>query len=74
MVKLTEDELESAMNELIEGNAKEIERCSEKAIELCRKDDNLKYGKVLTSLFDKQATASFSLINAKIDEKIQRMR
>ena len=68
-IELTEEEYDELMEELIKTNKKELERVCNNVADL-----PVEFNKAVKLLFDKQATASFSVINSALDKKIQGLK
>lgn len=71
---LDDKEYDDLMERLLENNAKELERCLKKAKEICEKNKELDVFETAMTLFDKQATASFSAITDALQEKEMAMK
>lgn len=69
-VELTDEEESKLMDELLEKNIKQMKKCLEKA-ELIATEEKLTTGvlNIALALFEKQATASFSVIHSSLEEK-----
>ena len=75
-VRLSESEEENVLNELLDKNFKELERCTNKVLkeyhEHTEKDiwRIFELKEVVKLLFEKQAKASFTALSEEIDKKI----
>lgn len=78
-ITLTEDEEEEVMEELLKKNAKKMERCLEEGKRIVEKyrgkgDYSINETDVALALFDKQATASFTVLSEAIEKKVMQLK
>jgi enoyl-[acyl-carrier-protein] reductase (NADH) len=71
-VTLNDYELDNVMTRLLKNNKKEFMRCLETARGLFSEDKDVL--EVAKSLYDKQATASFTAVKEALENKIERMK
>lgn len=74
-VELNDEDKEKALEELLEGNIKELARCveaSETAFIACK--GALANTEIIRMLYEKQATASYSALSQALDKKLHNLR
>ncbi len=71
---LTEDELKDLIKQQREHSKLVMDECIEDAWEIVKEKDIAKWIDIATALFDKRSLTLYSLIQAKLDEKIKKAR
>lgn len=69
-ITLTEAERSHVLQELVEENAKEFDRCVEQAKKMSKED----WFNIAVVLFDKQGTAAFTALTEALDDKLYTLR
>ena len=72
-VVLNDEEEKQLMQELLDSNTEQFKICYEKARDIAPENDAEAIIPIALALFDKQATASFTVINSALEEKKQEL-
>jgi len=73
-VELTDKELNRVLDKLLDSNIRELERVINRVVGRGGVIRDMEFSDVVKMLFDKQATASFTVINNALDKKIFMLR
>lgn len=72
-IKLTKEETEKCMKELLEFNREQVDKCIEMAKDIVKTTSSLNHDNILTialTLFEKQGMASYTYMSSVLTEKI----
>lgn len=73
-VELSDEETKDLMKELLDSNAEQLLECYAKVKEMTLEDNNPERNwKIALALFDKQATASYTVVTSALNEKQQEL-
>jgi hypothetical protein len=72
-IELTKEEIDSAMKELMDYNVKELERIIEKA-KNTGVTATINQNAFIQMMFEKQGRAAYTILVAKLDDKIEQLR